>query len=75
MALLGYTPGSNEKVFLDAIDTIVAAAKEAGKLVGTLVNNGQLARQAKSRFDFIAIGGDVKAMTFWYADQLKAAQA
>lgn len=53
MCLLGYTPASNEKVFLDAQDTIVAAAKEAGKLVGTLVNNGQLAQKEKERFDFV----------------------
>jgi 4-hydroxy-2-oxoheptanedioate aldolase len=40
---------------------------------GILVNNGDLAREAKKRFDFVVIGGDVKALGFWFAAQLEAA--
>ncbi|GFZ43170.1 hypothetical protein JCM24511_00889 [Saitozyma sp. JCM 24511] len=73
LSLMGYTPGSTEPEFLGAIDTILAAAKEAGKKTGILVNNGDLAREAKKRFDFVVIGGDVKALGFWFAAQLEAA--
>lgn len=75
LALLGYTPGDKEPEFLSAIDTIVAAAKDAGKAVGTLVANGSLAKEAKKRFDFVAVGGDVKAMVFWFAAELETAKA
>ncbi|RXK38685.1 hypothetical protein M231_03995 [Tremella mesenterica] len=73
--LLGYTPANNEPKFVQAIDTIISAAREAGKLTGILVNTGEQAKEAKKKFDFVMIGGDVKSMVFWFGDQLKAARS
>lgn len=74
LALLGYTPAKyTEKVFLDAIDTIVTTAKKHGKKVGTLVPDGKAAVEAKKRFDLVALGTDVRALQAWFRKEVALA--
>jgi 4-hydroxy-2-oxoheptanedioate aldolase len=71
LSMLGHTPARHDdKEFHQAIDTIVAAARKFNVRVGTLVNNGEQAKEAAKRFDLVAIGGDVKAITWWFEAQL-----
>jgi 4-hydroxy-2-oxoheptanedioate aldolase len=72
---MGFMPGSTDPKFNAAVDKIVGAAKNAGLPVGTLVANGKLAQEAKERFQFVVVGGDVKAMQFWFAEQLGLAKS
>jgi len=75
-ALLGYVPArGDEPEFVAAIDKIVAAARKHGKWVGRLVNNGALAKEARSRYDTVAITGDTKAITNWYTAELDVARS
>lgn len=70
-SLLGYTPArGDEPEFVQAIDKIVAAARNNGKWVGRLVNDGPLAKKALERFDSVAITGDTKAIQNWYTAQI-----
>ena len=69
LALLGYTPAKyTEPEFLGAIVRIVNACKSSGKKVGILVANGEEARKVleNGRFDFVAIGTDVRALQAFY---------
>lgn len=75
-SILGYTPAKyTEPEFTGAIDKVLAAAKKHGKKTGILVTTGKQAKEAAERFDFVMIAGDVKAITFWFQDQLKDARA
>ncbi|KAL1306431.1 hypothetical protein AAFC00_005131 [Neodothiora populina] len=70
-SLLGYTPArGDEPAFVDAVNSIVAAAKRHGKWVGRLVNDGPLAVEASKTFDSVAITGDTKAISNWYTAQI-----
>lgn len=76
LTLLGYTPAKyTEPAFLEAIDSIVAAARKHGKKVGTLVANGEEAKEAMKRFDFVAIGTDVRALQAFYSNALRVARS
>ncbi|UNI16155.1 4-hydroxy-2-oxoheptanedioate aldolase [Purpureocillium takamizusanense] len=76
LALLGYVPArGDEPVFVAAIDKIVAAARKHGKWVGRLVNNGALAKEARGRFDTVALTGDTKAIHNWYSAELEVARS
>lgn len=75
LSLLGYTPASTEPVFLEAIDLIVEAAKRNGKKVGILVANGQQAKEASARFDFVAMGTDVRALQAFFSTELSVARS
>jgi 4-hydroxy-2-oxoheptanedioate aldolase len=75
-AMLGYVPArGDEPEYVAAIDKIAAAAKKHGKWSGRLVNNGALAKEAKSTFDLVAITGDTKAIQNWYIGELEVARA
>jgi 4-hydroxy-2-oxoheptanedioate aldolase len=75
LSLLGYTPAQQtEPKFVHALQAVVDAAKKHGKKTGILVSTGKEAREAAKRFDFVAIGGDVKAITWWYGQQLDDAR-
>jgi 4-hydroxy-2-oxoheptanedioate aldolase len=71
LSILGHTPArQDDSEFHQAVDTVVAAAQKFGVRVGTLVSTGEQAKEAAKRFDLIAIGGDVKAITWWFEAQL-----
>lgn len=75
-SLLGYVPArGDEPEFGAAIDKIVDAAKKNGKWVARLVNNGSLAKEAKKRFDTVAITGDTKAIQNWYMAEIDVARS
>lgn len=75
-SLLGYVPArGDEPVFTQAIEKIVAAAKKHGKWAGRLVNNGALAKEAKEKYDTVAITGDTKAIQNWYIGEFEVARS
>ena len=76
MALMGYAPANwNEKKFTDAVDHIVAVAKQHGKKIGILATSGDAAKGMKDRFDFIAIGADARTLIAWYRKELEVAKS
>ena len=78
LSLLGYTPAKHtEPEYLAAIDRIVAVAKREGKKVGWLVANGEEARKERERgrFDFVAIGTDVRALQGFYRREVEVARS
>lgn len=76
MSLLGYVPArGDEPEFLAAIDKIIAAARKHGKWVGRLVNDGTKAKEARERYDTVAVTGDTKAIQNWYRAELEIARS
>ena len=75
LSLLGYTPAKgHEPEFVAALDDVVAAARRHGKWLGRLVNNGEAAKEARSRFDMVVMAHDTVAMQNWYRGEIAAAQ-
>lgn len=75
-SLLGYVPAKgDEPEFTGAIDKIVAAARRHGKWVGRMVNDGAMAKQARERYDSVAITGDTKAIQNWYIREFEIARS
>ncbi|KAI1084313.1 Pyruvate/Phosphoenolpyruvate kinase-like domain-containing protein [Whalleya microplaca] len=76
LALLGYTPAKfTESIFLEAIDKVVTSAKKHGKKVGILSVDGDAAKRAKERFDFIVMSADVRSLQAWYGRELRIARS
>jgi 4-hydroxy-2-oxoheptanedioate aldolase len=75
LSLLGYVPAKgDEPEFVQAIDTIVAAAREHGKWVGRLSNTGALCKEHLHTFDTVALSYDIRALQNWYLAELKIAR-
>lgn len=75
-ALLGYTPAhGDEPVFVAAIDKIIEAGRKHGKWVGRMVQTGPLAKEARKRYDTVAITGDTKAIQNWYMNAIEVAMS
>lgn len=75
-SLLGYTPArGDEPEFVAAVDKIIAAAKKHGKWAGRMVNNGETAKEARKRYDTVAMTGDTKAIQNWYIAELETARS
>lgn len=75
-SLLGYVPArGDEPEFLAAIDKIIAAARKHGKWAGRMVNDGAAAKEARKRYDTVAITGDTKAIQNWYIPQFEIARS
>ena len=77
-SILGYVPAKgDEPEFIDAKKKIVAAARKHDKWAGSLVNDGQLAKDAFSSasFDMLAITGDTKAISNWYTKEIATARS
>lgn len=75
-SLLGYVPArGDEPEFLAAIDKIIAAGRKHGKWVGRMVNNGAAAKEARDRYDTVAITGDTKAIQNWYIAEFDVARS
>ncbi|RSH80755.1 hypothetical protein EHS25_007091 [Saitozyma podzolica] len=76
MSLLNYAPARyDEPVFLRALDSITEAGRRQGKYVGILVSDGDAARNSAERYNIVAVGGDVKALSGWMSAQVKAARS
>ncbi|KAK5120784.1 hypothetical protein LTR85_005850 [Meristemomyces frigidus] len=75
LALLGYAPAKNtEPVFVEAINGIVASAKNYGKKVAMVVVDGEGAKKAKERFDLVVLSADARALQAWYRQELNVAR-
>jgi 4-hydroxy-2-oxoheptanedioate aldolase len=75
-SLLGYVPArGDEPEFVAAIDKIIAAARRHGKWAGRMVNNGAAAKEARKRYDTVAITGDTKAIQNWYIAEFETARS
>ena len=76
LALLGYAPAKGtEPEFRDAINRIVSTTKKHCKKTGILAREGERAKEAKERFDFVALGADVRALQAWYGRELEVARS
>jgi len=92
LCMLGYAPAAyTEPHYLEAMATIKAAAKKAGKPVGILCPDGVKGKLASTYwpsvsptnsgaiggegFEMIAVGGDVKAIQLWMGANLAAAKS
>ena len=76
LALLGYASAKcTEPKFEEAVDRIVSTAKKHGKKVGILIKDGQSAKDAKDKFDFMALGADVRGLQAWYEKELSLARS
>ncbi|KAK3186200.1 hypothetical protein K4F52_004964 [Lecanicillium sp. MT-2017a] len=75
-SLFGYVPArGDEPEFVAAIDKIISAARKHGKWAGRMVNNGTAAKEARSKYDTVAITGDTKAIQNWYISEFDIARA
>ncbi|KAJ5126892.1 hypothetical protein N7448_007671 [Penicillium atrosanguineum] len=75
-SLLGYTPArGDEPEFVAAVDNIIAAARKHGKWAGRMVNNGTTAKEARERYDMVAVTGDTKAIQNWYMAEFEIARS
>lgn len=75
-ALLGYVPArGDEPEYIAAIDKIEQAARKHGKWFARMVNNGTAAKEARSRYDTVAITGDTKAIQNWYIAEFDIARS
>lgn len=75
-SLLGYTPAKgDEPEFVNAVDKIIESARKQGKWAGRMVNNGETAKEARKRYDMVAMTGDTKAIQNWYIAELEVARS
>lgn len=75
LSLLGYAPArGDEPKFVNAIQKIVAAARDNGKWVARLSNDGAAAREHLTVFDTVALGYDIRAIQNWYLTELRIAR-
>tara|TARA_R110002003_G_scaffold72_8_gene6733 strand:+ start:268 stop:627 length:360 start_codon:yes stop_codon:yes gene_type:complete len=75
-ALLGYVPArGDEPEFVAAIDKIEAAARKHGKWFARMVNDGKAAKEARKRYETVAITGDTKAIQNWYMAEFDIARS
>ncbi|KAJ5743906.1 Pyruvate/Phosphoenolpyruvate kinase [Penicillium manginii] len=75
-SLLGYTPArGDEPEFVAAVDKIINAARKHGKWAARMVNNGTTAKEARERYDTVAITGDTKAIQNWYMAEFDIARS
>lgn len=76
LSLLGYVPArGDEPEFVGAIEKIVAAAKEHGKWVARLSNDGASCKEHLESFDAVAMSYDVRALENWYRTELQFARS
>ncbi|KAL1863415.1 hypothetical protein Plec18167_000508 [Paecilomyces lecythidis] len=76
LALLGYTPAKyTESVFLEAIDKVITDAKKYGKKVAIPAVNGEAAKKAMERVDFVILGADARVLQAWYGRELAIARS
>ncbi|KAH7139576.1 Pyruvate/Phosphoenolpyruvate kinase-like domain-containing protein [Dendryphion nanum] len=75
-SLLGYVPArGDEPEFVAAVDKIINAARKHGKWAGRMVNDGTAAKEARKRYDTVAITGDTKAIQNWYIAEFDIARS
>jgi 4-hydroxy-2-oxoheptanedioate aldolase len=75
-SLLGYVPArGDEPEFVAAIDKIIESGRRHGKFVARMVNDGAAAKEAKKRYDMVAVTGDTKAIQNWYIAEFEIARS
>ncbi|KAB8073502.1 Phosphoenolpyruvate/pyruvate domain-containing protein [Aspergillus leporis] len=75
-SLLGYVPArGDEPEFVAAVDKVITAARKHGKWAGRMVNNGGMAKEARKRYNMVAITGDTKAIQNWYMAEFEIARS
>lgn len=75
LSILGYVPArGDEPEFVEAMNSIVAAARKHGKWVSRLSNDGSACKEHLEVFDTVALSYDVKAMQDWYRAELQKAR-
>jgi 4-hydroxy-2-oxoheptanedioate aldolase len=75
LSVLGYVPAKgDEPEFVNAIETIVTAARKHGKWVGRLSDNGASAKEHLKSFDTVAMSYDIRAIQNWYRSELQVAR-
>ncbi|KAH3506129.1 hypothetical protein KXV55_004251 [Aspergillus fumigatus] len=76
LSLLGYVPArGDEPEFVNAVEKIVAAAKNHNKCVGRLSNTGALCKEHLRVYDTVALSYDIRAMQNWYTRELQVARS
>jgi 4-hydroxy-2-oxoheptanedioate aldolase len=76
LSILGYVPAKGtEPKFVEALEKIVAAARNHGKWVGRLSNDGALCKEHLKTFDTVALSYDIRAMQNWYTAELQVARS
>ncbi|KAJ5086505.1 Pyruvate/Phosphoenolpyruvate kinase-like domain-containing protein [Penicillium alfredii] len=76
LSVLGYVPAKgDEPEFVDAIKKIVAAARNHGKWVGRLSNDGASSKKHLKIFDTVAMSYDIRAIQNWYNSELQVARS
>lgn len=75
LSILGYVPAKgDEPEFVQAIDKIVTAARNHGKWVSRLSNDGNVVKSHLKVFDTVALSYDVRAIQNWYKVELNIAR-
>lgn len=75
LSILGYVPAKgDEPEFVQAIDKIVTAARNHGKWVSRLSNDGNAVKSHLKVFDTVALSYDVRAIQNWYKVELNIAR-
>ena len=75
-SVLGYVPAKGtEPEFIEALEKIVAAARNHGKWVGRLSDNGALCKEHLKTFDTVALSYDIRAIQNWYKAELQVARS
>lgn len=76
LSILGYVPAKgDEPEFVQAIDKIVAAARNHGKWVSRLSNDGNAVKSHMKVFNTVALSYDVRAIQNWYKAELNIARS
>jgi 4-hydroxy-2-oxoheptanedioate aldolase len=76
LSILGYVPAKGtEPKFVEALEKIVAAARNHGKWVGRLSNDGALCKEHLKTFDTVALSYDIRAMQNWNTAELQVARS
>jgi 4-hydroxy-2-oxoheptanedioate aldolase len=65
----------DEPDFVNAVDKILTAAKNHGKWVGRLSNNGALCKEHLKVYDTVALSYDIRALQNWYTRELQVARS
>lgn len=75
LSLLGYVIAEGDKPkFIEASNTIVAAAGKYGKWVGRLSNTGTLCKEHLETFDTVALSYEIRALHDRYRTELEIAR-
>lgn len=76
LSILGYVPArGDEPKFIDAVEKILTAARNHGKWIGRLSNDGTSCKEHLKLFDTVALSYDIRAIQNWYIAELQVARS